>query len=289
MTQTPFVTRADLRRDLERLGIGPGGIVMVHAAMSRVGRLLNGPDAMIAALVDTVGPAGTVVAYADWDAAYDELLDADGRVPPEWRPHVPPFDPAASRSSRDNGILPEFIRTTPGAVRSGSPGASVAAIGHRADWITQDHPIDYGYGPGSPFGKLIEAGGAVLMVGAPLDTMTLLHHAEHLAAIPGKRICRQEVPFTTPSGTNWRMVEEFDTSCPVVDGLSDDYFASIVRAFLDGGRGAEGRVGLAPSILVDAGAICAFAVSWLENWVASTSNQPSSPTRAIGAIGSSPR
>lgn len=171
---------------------------MVHAAVSRIGPMLNGPDALIGALLDASHPGGTVLAYTDWDARYDVLLDGDGRVPEEWRAHIPAFDPTASRAARENGVLPEFVRTWPGARRSGSPGASVAAIGAKAEWITADHPLDYGYGEGSPLAKL---GGKVLMVGAPLDTMTLLHHAEHLAAIPGKRIHRYEVPFLTADGT----------------------------------------------------------------------------------------
>lgn len=237
---------------------------MVHAAMSRVGRLLNGPDALIGALLDAVGSAGTIMSYTDWDAAYDELLDSAGRVPPEWRDHIPPYDPAASRAIRDNGVLAEFIRTTPGARRSGNPAASMAAIGARAEWLTVDHSLDYGYGERSPLAKLVEAGGKVLMVGAPLDTMTLLHHAEHLASIPGKRIRCYEVPFATPHGVTWRMVEEFDTSVPIVEGLAEDYFATIVRDFLATGRGAQGHIGQAPATLVEAAPICAFAVGWLE-------------------------
>jgi len=260
----PFLTRASLRADLRRLGIAAGDMVMVHAAMSRVGRLLNGPDALIGALLDAVGPGGTILAYTDWDAAYDALLDEDGRVPPEWRDHIPPFDPARSRAIRDNGVLAEFIRTTPGARRSRNPGASVAAIGARADWLTADHPLDYGYGEGSPLARLVEAGGKVLMVGAPLDTMTLLHHAEHLARLPGKRVRRVEVPFATPEGVHWRMIEEFETGEPVVPGLPDDYFATVVQAFLAAGSGAQGLIGEAPSVLVPADRICRFAVEWLE-------------------------
>jgi aminoglycoside 3-N-acetyltransferase len=259
-----FHTRASLREDLERLGVRLGDMVMVHAAMSRVGRLMSGPDALIAALRDAVGPDGTVLAYTDWDGAYDDLLDADGRVPPEWRDHIPPFDPAASRAVRDNGILAEFIRTTPGARRSGNPGASVAAIGARADWLTADHPLDYGYGPGSPLAKLVEAGGKVLMAGAPPDTMTLLHHAEHLARIPDKRVRRYEVPLATAGSVTWRMVEEFDTSVAAVPALADDYFIAVVEAFLATGQGAQGAIGEAPALLVDAAAICGFAVAWLE-------------------------
>ncbi len=255
---------SSLTASLSHLGLRPGDSAMVHAAVSRVGRLMHGPDALIGALRETVGPRGTVLAYADWDGAYDDLLDAEGRVPPEWRPHIPPFDPATSRAIRDNGIFPEFLRTTPGALRSANPGASVVALGARAAWFTADHPLDYGYGEGSPLAKLVAAKGKVLMLGAPWDTMTLLHHAEHLARIPGKRLRRYEVPLKTPAGVEWRMIEEFDTSDPVVPGLADDYFAEIVRAFVATGRGTQGPVGKAPSLLVDAAEICAFAVDWLE-------------------------
>jgi aminoglycoside 3-N-acetyltransferase len=103
-----------------------------------------------------------------------------------------------------------------------------------------------------------------LMIGAPLDTMTLLHHAEHLARIPGKRVRRYEVPFATPAGTHWRMVEEFETSRAIVPSLPDDYFAAILEEFIATGRGVQGRVGDAASTMVEAAAITAFAVDWLE-------------------------
>ncbi|OLT13858.1 aminoglycoside 3-N-acetyltransferase [Pseudonocardia sp. CNS-139] len=260
----PFVTRADVRADLAELGLRPGDAVLAHGALSTVGRLLNGPDAVVGGLLDAVSPGGTVLAYTDWDARYDELLDEHGRVPDAWRPHVPPFDPGASRSARDNGALPEFLRTWPGALRSGGAGASMAAIGARAAWFTDDHPLDYGYGPGSPLAKLVAAGGKVVMIGAPLDTMTLLHHAEHLADLPGKRVIRYEVPFAGPDGVRWRPVEEFDTADPVVEGFAEDYFAEIVTDFLATGQGSRGRVGAAESVLVDAAPMCAFAVGWME-------------------------
>lgn len=264
MAAPPFRTRASLCDDLRQLGVRPGDMVMVHAAVSRVGRLLNGPDALIGALLDAAGPGGTILAYTDWDASYEELLDREGRVPEAWRDHVPPFDPARSRATRENGVLPEFLRTWPGASRSANPGASVAALGAQAAWITADHPLDYGYGEGSPLAKLVAARGKVLMVGAPLDTLTLLHHSEHLARLPGKRIRRYEVPFAAASGTLWRMVEEFETSHPVAPGLDDDYFVAIIEDFLMTSRGAQGLVGAAPGTLLPASEMTAFAVEWLE-------------------------
>lgn len=255
-------TRHELAADLAALGLASGDMVMVHAALRRVGPVLGNGDAVIAALRDAAGGEGTVAAYADWEADYEDLLDEHGRVPMWWRAHVPPFDVRWSRAIRDNGIFPELLRTTRGAVASANPGARIVAVGARAAWLTADHPLDYGYGPGSPFAKLAGAGGKVLMLGAPLDTMTLIHHAEHLADIP-KRMLRKEVPFAADGGTLWRVIEEFDTADPP-EGFADDYFGTLIEAFLATGRGSRGKVGEAESVLVDAASMLAFAVEWIE-------------------------
>ena len=262
----PFVTRRQLGAGLTQLGLREGDVVMVHAGLRSVGPMLGGPDSLIGAVLDTLGPAGTLLVYTDWNGDYHDLLDATGRVPADWRNDVAPFEAASSRAIRDNGALAELVRTWPGALRSGNPGASCAAVGARAAWLTADHALDYGYGPTSPFAKLIEARGKVLMIGAPLDTMTLLHHAEHLAAVPGKRVIRHEVPLAVDGRTEWRTCEEFDTSRPVIDGLPEDYFATIVGEYLAIGQGARGRVGNAESVLVPAAEIVAFAVGWIERW-----------------------
>lgn len=250
-------TRRTLATDLQCLGIVPGDAVMVHAGLRALGRIVGGPDSLIAALLDTVGPDGTILGYTDWQGL-DEDLDGIDEA------DIPPFDPATSRATRDNGAFPELLRTRPGARRSANPGASVAALGARADWFTAAHPLDYGYGEDSPWARLAQVHGKVLMLGAPLDTMTLLHHAEHLAAIPGKRVIRYRAPILVDGRSVWREFEEFDTSDPVVDGLPDDYFATIVEAFLAGGSGRRGRVGEARSVLVPAREMLAFAVDWLE-------------------------
>lgn len=266
MTEPPvIVTRRHLARQLMALGLAPGDTVMAHAALRKVGKILGGPDSLIGAIRDAVGSDGTLMAYTDWNGGDDDIWDNDGRVPDELKPEITPFDPLASRSTRYNGSFVELVRTTPGALRSISPGASCAAIGAKGEWLTADHPIQYGYGPGSPFAKLVEANGKVLMLGNPLDTMTLLHHAEHLADIPGKRVIRREEPFLDNGEKCWRWIEEFDTSNPPVDGLAEDYFATIVEDFLATGRGTRGPVGNAPTVLVPAPEIVAFAVDWLEH------------------------
>ena len=103
-----------------------------------------------------------------------------------------------------------------------------------------------------------------LMVGAPLETMTLLHHAEHLAKLSDKRVLRYEAPILVEGSTVWRWFEEFDTGLPIVSGLADDYFNDVVEDFLATGQGRRGLVGHAPSVLVEAAPMVDFAVNWLE-------------------------
>lgn len=259
-----YWTRHLLHQQLEAIGLQSGDVVMVHAGLRLVGPMLNGPDALIGAILDVIGGTGTLLCYVNWDQQYEDALDERGYVPADLKPSIPPFDPRTSRASKDHGAFAEFVRTTPGASRSLNPGASVVAIGHRAEWFTAAHPLDYGYGPDSPFARLVSADGKVLMIGAPLDTMSVLHHAEHLAQLPGKRVRRMEVPLQLNGRVSWRLIEEFDTVDPVVDGLDPAYFGTIVRAFLAGGAGQQARIGAAPSVLVPAAAIVGFAVRWLE-------------------------
>jgi aminoglycoside 3-N-acetyltransferase len=262
-SETEAWTRSSLAGDLRRLGLAAGDAVMVHAAFGSVGTVLGGPDTLVDALLEVVGEDGTVLSYQDWELSVD-VWDAEGRVLEAYRDEVPPFDPATARPARDHGVLAATVGTRAGVRRSGNPGASVAALGAGAEAFTADHLLDFGYGEDSPLARLVASGGRVLMVGAPLDTMTLLHHAEHLADLPGKRRIRIEYPLATPQGVRWRMVEEYDTGRPVVDGPPDDFFRLIVEDYLAAGAGLRGPVGSAESVLVDAAAITAFAVAWLE-------------------------
>jgi aminoglycoside 3-N-acetyltransferase len=230
-----------LERQLRELGVADGGIAMVHASMRAVG---GRAEALLDALLATLGPEGTLMAYVDF-----EPTDA-----------LPYFDPAHSPACAAYGVIAEAVRRNPRAVRSRNPGASMAAIGARATWLCADHPLRYGYGPGSPLAKLVEADGQVLLLGSHFDHVTLLHYAEHVARLPNKRVITDEV--ATVDGT--LQVEEFDTSAPVVDGMPGDYFDVVTRAFIDAGGARSGTVGNARAFLLPARAFVKFAVEKME-------------------------
>jgi aminoglycoside 3-N-acetyltransferase len=233
-----------------------GGVIMVHASVRSVGPITGGANVIVHSLLDAIGPAGTLVAYVDFEPFYEDPADVE----------VPVFDKRIAQAARDHGVLHEVLRTWPGAVRSDHPDAGVVAIGQLAESLTSHHPFQYGYGEGSPFDKALHAKVQVLMLGAPLDTITLLHCAEHRARIPGKRIVRYRRLMPGDNGPEWVTFEEFDTANPVSDGLPENCFEQIATAYLALGRASVGTFGSAAATLLDGPDLVNFGVEWLERY-----------------------
>jgi aminoglycoside 3-N-acetyltransferase len=264
----PAVTRTRLADDLRRLGVRTGGITMVHTRMSALGWVVGGSETVVRALLDAVGPEGTVAAYAGWEEHVYRPSDRPAEHRDAYLAEPPVFEVATSEAVREHGRIPERLRTWPGAERSAHPEASVVAVGARAAWLTEAHPGDYAYGAGTPFARLVEAGGQVLMLGAPLDTMTLLHHAEAIADAQVKRYVTYEIAVAEGGRAEQRTFTDIDTgdgAFPYADlGLGDDEFAVIARDALAAGIGVAGRVGDAECHLFPARELTAFGVAWLE-------------------------
>jgi aminoglycoside 3-N-acetyltransferase len=259
----PPITRSRLVKDLTTLGVTSGDAVMLHASVKAVGWIVGGPDVVIQALLDALGPGGTLMMYVGWEDSPYDLKSWPKDVQQAYLEECPPFDPARSRAYKRWSILTEYLRTWPEACRSNHPDASFAAVGARARWLTEDHPLQYGYGTGSPLAKLCEAKGKVLLLGAPLGALTILHYAEHMAKVPNKLVVHYRMPMLRKGQRAWVDIEEFDT-CGGVLPNAERYFETIPREYLASGKGCTGRVGGAQSYLFDAADLVRFAVQWLE-------------------------
>ncbi|RFS87344.1 aminoglycoside 3-N-acetyltransferase [Actinomadura spongiicola] len=268
------VTRGGLVRDLGELGLAEGDIVMFHTAMSALGYVAGGPQTIINALRDVVGARGTLMVTCGWnDAPPYDFTD----WPEEWQAAVraehPAYDLLLSEADHNNGRLPEALRRWPGAVRSRHPDVSFAALGPAAHLLMDDHPWDDPHGPGSPLARLTAEGGRVLLLGAPLDTLTLLHHAEALAEAPGKRFVDYQQPITVDGERVWRRFHDIDSEngafdyTPVVPE-GQDPFEAIARDMLAAGHGRQGRVGASTSYLFEAPDVVSFGVNWIESKLA---------------------
>ncbi|MCE2469522.1 MAG: aminoglycoside 3-N-acetyltransferase [Dehalococcoidia bacterium] len=263
---SPF-TRSQLASDLRALGVERGDMLEIHASLRAVGRVVGGVDAVVLALLDAVSAEGTLAVVASME---DEAIDPSAPLEAQRarRAEVPPFDPARSAVRLEHGVLAERVRTWPGALRGDHPEAGVAAVGARAVWLVAPHPANFAFGAGTPYERLKDAGGKALLLGAPLNTITMLHHAESIAPLPGKITLAYEMPILVDGELVWREYRDIDS----VNGAFDyarivpegvDAFDVIAGAALEAGVGRMGMVGGARSHLFEAQALVEFAVAWL--------------------------
>lgn len=146
--------------ELRALGVRPGGVLLVHTALSKVGA---SPGGVIEALLAAVGDTGTLV--------MPSMADDDDV----------PFDPT-SMPCRAVGLVADTFWRMPGVLRSDNPHA-FAAYGPLAARITQPHPVDIPHGVDSPPGRVFALNGSVLLLGAGHDCNTTLHVAEAIAGV----------------------------------------------------------------------------------------------------------
>jgi aminoglycoside N3'-acetyltransferase len=249
--------------DLQRLGVKAGDPLMVHASMRRVG---GDAKDLVAAIDEAVGEEGTWMMTL---GAEDEWSWVNER-PEEEREALlegsPPFDKDTARAEKDNGVLAEVFRTTPGTVVSDHPEGRFGARGKRANELMEDVPWDDYYGKGSPLERFLQQGGKVLRLGADVDTTTLLHHAEWLAPIENKkRVRRHRVVRGEQGQPVVRVVDTLDDSEGIADyeGVDEDEFGVILKEYLKTGRAITGEVGGAQAELIDGQDLVEFAVDWI--------------------------
>jgi len=255
-------SRQQLASEFRKLGVAPGGSVMVHASVRAVGEVAGGPDQLHLALKDALTPEGTLMMYAGCPRYYDEI--GRGHLTPEQEAEVleklPAFDPHTARSARDHGALVEFLRTWPGT-RVNEHVARFVFWGRHGEHLRAPQPWNYAFGAGSALERFVDLDGRILLLGCDHDTVTFLHYAEHIVDIPDKRVARYRVPVDENGRRVWRQQEEFDTSG---DGVHpywpDRFFARITDGYLASTGNAGGRVGDASSWLLPARGLLEFAL-----------------------------
>lgn len=166
MVKTP-VTHARVVRQLLDLGVQPGGVLLAHTSFSNTGPVDGGPEGLIAALREAVGPRGTLVMPS---------MSSDDESP---------FDPARTPCP-GMGVAADTFWRLDGVVRSDSPHA-FAAAGPLAAAITAPHPIDPPHGSDSPVGRARDRDAQVLLLGVGHDANTTIHLAENEAGVRYRR------------------------------------------------------------------------------------------------------
>ncbi len=235
-------TRDSLAADLRALGLRPASTVLVHCSLSSLGWVCGGPVAVVQALLDVLGPAGTLVVPTQSGSLSDPSTWSAPPVPSSWwqliRDSMPAYDPDLT-PTRGMGAVADVVRHLPGACRSAHPTVSFTAVGPLAGALMTPHTLAAGLGDRSPLGRLVEAGAWTLLLGVGWDCATCLHLAEHRSGV--RPLVRDGAPVLVDGVRRW---VEYD-----VPDHDTDRFPAIGAALEASGRVAVGTVGSATARL----------------------------------------
>lgn len=215
-----MIPKTRLAGQLRDLGVREGGMLLVHASFRNVRPVEDGPEGLIAALTEALGPEGTLAmpsATGDDDAA---------------------FDPATTDNRDDLGVVADLFWRMPGVIRSPHFDA-VAARGPKAEWITGGPFVLPPAAPGSAIDRIREAGGQVLLLGVTQHANTMLHLAELVGGAP----YRSDFHYIDAAGRGVHYGE--NDSCCAKFELAEDWLR-------EAGELRAGTVGHAEARLMDA-------------------------------------
>jgi aminoglycoside 3-N-acetyltransferase len=254
-TRTPNTVES-IENDLVALGILEGDLLLVHSSLSSLGWVCGGEQAVIMALLHTLGPEGTLVMPAHSSHISDPAEWGNPPIPSDWLAdiylHMPAFHPDLT-PTRGMGSIAELFRTMSPTIRSLHPQSSFAAQGPLAHLVTQDHLLTPQLGQSSPLGRLYDLDAKVLLLGVGYDSCTSFHLAETLnESMPMKRM---GAAMEEEGSRTWKWFEDYDYN-------SDD-FESLGKAMERHTAVSFGKVGKAQCKLFSIRKAVDFAAKWL--------------------------
>jgi len=166
-----IVTRDDVTAALRRVGLGRGDVLFVHNSIRSLGYVVGGPEAVVDALLFTVGPTGHVTVPTFTSC----------RTTARNKQHTV-FDVDETPSKL--GIIGETLRRRPNAHRSVHPTKSLAAIGPRAEALVAGAAGGTDFDIDGPYGRLVGMGAWVVYLGTRIGSNSMLHVVEDWLDLP---------------------------------------------------------------------------------------------------------
>ena len=160
------VTEDIVRDSLESIRITEDDGLLVHSAIQFLGKPEGGVGVYLDGIGAGIGQRGTLVV---------PTFNFDFPAQRE-------FDPAET-PSKGMGSFSEFIRKLPGSKRTLHPMQSVACYGYLAeDLANRDTPS--AFDPGSVYDRMLDLDFKLLLLGADIQSVSMLHYSEQRAGVP---------------------------------------------------------------------------------------------------------
>lgn len=174
-----MLNRESLLNDLHGLDLHPSCCLMIHASLSSLGVVEGGPQTVVEALREVAGEEGAVIVPSFRDA-----IRSDHYALRKCQKECPqPLCP--SPETGYSGIIGETVRRQPDALRSCHPTHSWVGVGGSARFLLEGHrnsPTPCG--KDSPFFRLMEQNGVVLLLGVGVNSLTNIHAVEDVRNVP---------------------------------------------------------------------------------------------------------
>lgn len=238
-----IIGREQLKKQLAAIGIRPGDSVLVHSSLSKIGFVEGGAKTLVDALSEVTGEEGTLLFPS---------FPAKGRNKTYLEEH-PYFD--IQHTPSQMGAVTEYFRKLDHVYRSFHPTDCVCARGPLAEYYTSTH---FGqltpYNAFSPFRKLCDKKGKILMLGTTLNgACTSLHTLEDAVdfkfPVYDKKIF--DVEMTGPDGKKSRMKTKVHNPAYSAKRNCDALKPMFEREQVL----VNGMIGEAECMLIDAGAM----------------------------------
>lgn len=222
--------KQELIRQLREIGLKEGMDLMMHSSLRRVGPVEGGADAIIDALLEILGPEGTLM-----------MSTVSGAL----TRNQPVFHALHTPSSV--GMLSNVFRQRPGVLRSLHPVHSIAAFGPKAEFYTSGHfEARTPWSSDSPYGKLMRNDAHILFFGVDFECNTCLHALEIEARVPGLHT-RETTTLVVYDAQDNRRTLEHHWHAP-----KKSYYSDLEHMVENTGGLRYGRVGAGISRLVSA-------------------------------------
>ncbi len=155
-------TRQELTAGFQQIPLTPSRVVMLHSSYKALGGVQGGAETVIDALLDWVGPHGTLLFPNFNFQSWTENHYFDVKETPS---HM--------------GIIGELARFRPEAIRSPHPMFSFAALGNRKEAFQDCQDVE-AYGPNSAFALFHQLDGMIVSIGLEWNSsFSMIHFIEY--------------------------------------------------------------------------------------------------------------
>lgn len=172
------VTTEQVCSALETLGVSPGDGLLVHSAIQFLGRPRGGVAMYYESLCKVMDSGPTSQATGEEALAFTIAVPTFNFGFARGEPYDPQSTP-----SEGMGAFSEYVRQLPGTRRTPHPMQSLGVIGRYADDLAGRDTLS-AFDPGSAFERMLELDFKLLLLGAEIQAVSMLHYSEQRANVP---------------------------------------------------------------------------------------------------------